>query len=187
MGLDMYLERYPRYKSYTPADACLVYYHLNYEAEYEDLPPEEDWEGLNNMYKSRDEVGYWRKANAIHQWFVNRVQDGMDDCGYHREVTKSDLLALRKICQKILDKCELVDGEIISYWDSDFKPHYVPGKIVKNQHICEELLPTQRGFFFGDTNYTEYYLDDVRETLEIVENALDTDFENYAIYYVSSW
>ena len=27
-----------------------------------------------------EEVGYWRKANAIHKWFVDNVQDGNDDC-----------------------------------------------------------------------------------------------------------
>ena len=187
MGLDMYLERFPRYKHYTPEQACSVNYHLDYGAEVKSLPPKKDWEALNNMCKSREEIGYWRKANAIHQWFVNRVQDGIDDCAYHKEVTKDDLLALRKICLKILDGCKLVDGQVISYWDGNMTPHYVNGKVVDNTELCEELLPTQSGFFFGDTNYTEYYLDDVKETLEIVENALETDFENYAVYYVSSW
>ena len=187
MGLDMYLMRFPRYKDYTPADARDVNYYLEYNVKSDPLPPKEDWEALNNMYKSRKEIGYWRKANAIHQWFVKCVQNGIDDCDYHREVTKDDLLALKKICCKILKKCELVDGEVIDYWDGNLKPHYVPGKVISNQEICEKLLPTQSGFFFGDTNYTEYYLIDVRDTLEIVMNALGTDFENYAIYYESSW
>jgi hypothetical protein len=26
------------------------------------------------------EVAYWRKANAIHAWFVQECQDGVDDC-----------------------------------------------------------------------------------------------------------
>ncbi len=25
-------------------------------------------------------IGYWRKANAIHNWFVQHVQDGKDEC-----------------------------------------------------------------------------------------------------------
>lgn len=25
-------------------------------------------------------VGYWRKANSIHNWFVQKVQDGRDEC-----------------------------------------------------------------------------------------------------------
>ena len=26
------------------------------------------------------EVGYWRKANHIHAWFVKNCQDGVDEC-----------------------------------------------------------------------------------------------------------
>jgi hypothetical protein len=29
-------------------------------------------------------VGYWRKANAIHRWFVEHVQDGNDDLARSR-------------------------------------------------------------------------------------------------------
>ena len=28
-------------------------------------------------------VMYWRKANAIHDWFVRNVQDNVDNCGYY--------------------------------------------------------------------------------------------------------
>lgn len=47
-------------------------------------------------------VGYWRKANAIHQWFVENVQEGVDDCG-HYYVKLEQLAELRDICQRILD------------------------------------------------------------------------------------
>ena len=30
-------------------------------------------------------VGYWRKANAIHNWFVENVQKYDDDCGTLRD------------------------------------------------------------------------------------------------------
>jgi hypothetical protein len=36
------------------------------------------------MYKIKTielEFLYWRKANAIHNWFVKNIQDGVDDCG----------------------------------------------------------------------------------------------------------
>ena len=25
-------------------------------------------------------IGYWRKANAIHNWFIQNVQNGKDEC-----------------------------------------------------------------------------------------------------------
>ena len=31
----------------------------------------------------RYEVLMWRKANAIHNWFVQNVQKGVDDCGVY--------------------------------------------------------------------------------------------------------
>jgi len=47
------------------------------------------------------ELGYWRKANAIHNWFINHVQGGVDDCGYY-DVSKDDLLRLRAECELAL-------------------------------------------------------------------------------------
>ena len=78
MGLDMYLTR----KTYVK--------NLNFQKE-EGIP---QWEVIVNRggksYSNIDsskvkyveeEVGYWRKANAIHSWFVKNVQNGNDDCG----------------------------------------------------------------------------------------------------------
>ena len=38
---------------------------------------------------------YWRKANQIHNWMVNNVQDGNDDCGLY-EVSIDHILELHK-------------------------------------------------------------------------------------------
>ena len=38
---------------------------------------------------------YWRKANQIHNWMVNNVQSGNDDCGLY-EVSISQILELHK-------------------------------------------------------------------------------------------
>jgi hypothetical protein len=103
------------------------------------------------------EAGYWRKANAIHQWFVNNVQEGDDDCGNYY-VDRDTLVSLRNTCQ-----------EVIADPDS-----------------AKDKLPTTSGFFFGDTSYSEYYFDDLKRTVEIIDNCLkfseDWDFE-----YHSSW
>ena len=51
-----------------------------------------------------------------------------------------------------------------------------------------ELLPTTSGFFFGGTDYDEYYVNDIKETIDIVTKVLETtDFEKEMVYYVSSW
>ncbi len=43
-------------------------------------------------------VGYWRKANSIHNWFVENVQEGVDDCKEYR-VTTLHLDKLRDTCK----------------------------------------------------------------------------------------
>lgn len=103
------------------------------------------------------EVGYWRKANAIHDWFVQNVQDGEDKCKPHY-VSREDLQSLRLLCQQVL----------------------------ANPSLANDLLPTTSGFFFGSTEYDEWYMDGLKHTIEVIDNALkmpiDWDFE-----YRSSW
>ena len=48
------------------------------------------------------EVGYWRKANQIHNWFVQNVQGGLDDCG-EWYVSTEELLELKALCKKALE------------------------------------------------------------------------------------
>ena len=104
-----------------------------------------------------EEAGYWRKANQIHQWFVDTVQQGEDDCGNYY-VSREQLSSLLEICKKI----------------------------KADNSLAESLLPTQSGFFFGGTEYDEYYYQDIDNTIEILEDCLSDespdDFE-----YHSSW
>lgn len=110
-----------------------------------------------------DDIGSWRKANHIHKWFVDCVQDGEDDCEKY-EVTKSNLLDLKAVCEEVLS----LKG--------------------KDESKIEEILPTQGGFFFGSTTYDEYYFSDVEATIEIINKVLETtDFEKELVVYQSSW
>lgn len=103
------------------------------------------------------ELGYWRKANHIHKWFVGNVQNGIDDCGEY-EVSAEKLNELLSVCRKVLE--------------------------TKNT----DSLPTVSGFFFGTTDYSEYYFETVKETIEIIKNAIaSTDFETEKLFYSSSW
>ena len=104
------------------------------------------------------EVGYWRKANHIHRWFVDNVQNGVDECEPHI-VTKEKLEELLKAA----------------------KASTTPAKAKK-------ALPTQSGFFFGGTDYDEWYFQDNADTVKILEEVLaSTDFEKETVYYCSSW
>ena len=138
-----------------------------------------------------DEVLYWRKANAIHKWFVDNVQDGTDDCRYYA-VTKEQITELKNICQEVLDKVITVEGKVEN--GKSYKPetgwvtNYEDGLIITNPEVAEELLPTTSGFFFGSTNYDSWYLEDLKETVKKIEGLLETfDFENDYLVYTSSW
>jgi len=53
--------------------------------------------------------------------------------------------------------------------------------------MAEEFLPTASGFFFGDTNYDEYYYEYVKDTITLLNTLLITVPENWDFHYQSSW
>ena len=142
---------------------------------------------LNKVSVIIEDAGYWRKANHIHRWFVENVQDGEDDCGEYY-VERDKLQELLDICNEILKNVELVDGDITNgyrYTENGKEPIIEKGKVVKSDSLLRELLPTTSGFFFGGTEYDEYYIRDVEDTVKILEEALADDSGDY--YYHSSW
>tara|TARA_R100001530_G_scaffold134543_1_gene109608 strand:+ start:460 stop:900 length:441 start_codon:yes stop_codon:yes gene_type:complete len=103
------------------------------------------------------QVGYWRKANHIHKWFVDNVQEGADNCRNY-DVSKEQLKDLLKLCKEIKEE----------------------------NSKAEELLPSQTGFFFGSYEYDEWYFDGINETIEIIERVLKID-EDWSFEYNSCW
>ena len=57
-----------------------------------------------------------------------------------------------------------------------------------NPEIAAALLPTCDGFFFGSTEYDQWYMDDINQTIEILTEVLEnTNFDIDMIVYGSSW
>lgn len=112
------------------------------------------------------EVAYWRKANAIHKWFVDNVQEGKDDCGEYL-VSRDALITLREACVQVLYDKSTHDGTL---------------------GLAEKLLPTKSGFFFGGTDYDDWYYENAEFTIESINKILeDPDFDQLNVYYSSSW
>lgn len=175
-------------ESELPSKEVIEYYRPFYKTRYSDWDAEHKY-GYANI---REEIGYWRKANQIHNWFVENVQDGEDDCCYHKECTKEILEKLYNTCKTVLESCTLVDGKVNNgkeyTKENGWRELYEDGQIVLDTSVAEELLPTSAGFFFGSYDYDEYYVDDLLNTMKIIDKALkETNFENEAIYYGSSW
>jgi len=138
----------------------------------------------------KDTIAYWRKANQIHKWFVDNVQDGEDDCGYHY-VAREQLEELLKLCKQVKANSKLVDGKVAngySFVNGEQVYNYEDGQVIKDPSVAKELLPTQNGFFFGGTDYDKYYLDDINLTIEQLEEILNNkDNDGVDFYYSSSW
>jgi hypothetical protein len=101
---------------------------------------------------------YWRKANAIHDWFVQNVQSGEDDCReYYVQKEKLEKLVLH-----------------IS-------------KVLNDNLLAEHLLPTCSGCFFGSDDYDDYYFECLQKTKDRIEQLLKSLDDNWEFYYQSSW
>lgn len=134
-------------------------------------------------------VAYWRKANAIHKWFVDNVQNGVDDCRY-AYVEREQLIELRDLCALTLSSMELEDGQVhvsTSFDASGRHENFEPGKVVANAELPEQLLPTTSGFFFGGTDYDEWYVAGLKSTVEQINKALELDDSDWEFVYHSSW
>ena len=106
--------------------------------------------------KNKHEIAYWRKFNALHQWFVENLK-GVDNCEYS-PVSKEKLERLVKTLEEL--------------------------QSTKNT----ELLPTQSGFFFGSTDYNDWYWDKVERTIQTLNGILrDFPFEDDELLYSANW
>jgi len=105
-----------------------------------------------------EQVMEWRKFNALHKWFVDNVQEGVDDC---KEcfVDESDLKMLL---------------ETLTY-------------VYENKDTAETILPTAQGFFFGSDEIDEYYWEEVKSTIIQLKDLLEEDNKGASFYYRSSW
>lgn len=174
-------------ESELPSKDVIEFYKPFYIKRYSTWDTEHKY-GYNRIM---EQVGYWRKANAIHAWLVNHVQDGEDDCTYHHECTKEILEELLDTCKTVLESCVMTYAKVQNgerLIDGKWEPIYEDGKIVIDSSVAEELLPSCSGFFFGGTDYDQWYVQDIVDTIKIVERVLETtDFETQMVYYVSSW
>lgn len=183
MGLDMYLEKktyVQNWEHMIPEEKHKVIVLKN-NTPIDGIIPEK-------IKYIAEEVAYWRKANQIHNWFVQNIQDGNDDCGEYY-VSKDKLKELVELCKKVVNNSTLIDGDIItgqSLKDGEWQNNIKLGKIIEDSSLAKELLPTSSGFFFGGTQYDEYYLSDLQDTITMLEPYIKEDIIG-DFYYSSSW
>jgi hypothetical protein len=162
MGLDMYLraEKYVGGWEHGPDES---------KAEFKAVLNAIGAEGIASEYSPsltvNVMVAYWRKANAIHDWFVNNVQGGEDECKPHH-VDRKQLEELRDLCQRLV---------------ATHKENPANAKA-----LAEELLMPKEGFFFGSYEIDENYWADIYNTIKQLDRVLALSNDYYFVYQ-SSW
>jgi len=157
MGLDMYLNA-RKYVSGYEFDKAPE------KQEYADVLTasgltKKDVEFGNPSASVSISVGYWRKSNAIHGWFVKNCQNGIDEC--------QKVSVEREQLAELLQACETV---------------------IADATKAQELLPPQSGFFFGGLDLDEYYYEDLKRTVKMLNRILTSDrLKDFDFEYQSSW
>lgn len=183
MGLDQYLYARKTFNCYDhapPAEKTLGHA----VATLSSIPPTRDTKWVD----TKVQVGYWRKANAIHGWFVRNCAEGEDDCE-PVAVPREKLVELRDLCKMVLETARTAPGKVCvgrQCTPEGWTDILEDGTVVENADEIAALLPPTQGFFFGSYDIGQYFLGDCRETVEILDRALalpeDVEFE-----YLASW
>lgn len=111
----------------------------------------------DESYDEANEVAYWRKFNALHGWFVEHIQNGVDDCGSY-EISKEQLVDLLEVLEEAY--------------------------ILKDAFM---LPPTSGFFFGStdvDEWYWERVSTSVVTISNLIDS---TDWENVKLFYFASW
>jgi hypothetical protein len=158
MGLDQYLSARAYVSGYAhrPLDEQNTYEEMLNLAGFTkaDLPEE-----ASPFVELEISVGYWRKANQVHNWFVQNVQEGEDDC--------KPYFVSRERLAELLSTCREVQAD---------------------HSKAEELLPVSAGFFFGSYDYDEYYFGQIENTIEQLAKILNNPkFDECDFSYRASW
>ena len=187
MGLDMYLykKHYVKNWDHDPKEDHIKLTVKRNGKKYSPI-------NTKKVTYIQEEVAYWRKSNQIHDWFVNNCQNGVDEC-QEAYVDPTKLKELLDTCIAVRDSTLIVKGRVNNGYtldENDEKVYNtVEGMVLEDHSAAEELLPTQCGFFFGGTDYDEYYMNDIKRTIQMLEEELAIEYgkDQPEYYYRSSW
>ena len=108
----------------------------------------------------RAEVAYWSKANQIHRWFVDNVQDGVDDC---REM----LVNIGQLSNLLTTVIEVLNNG--------------------TKKFALEKLPPSSGYFFGSETIGQRYWESLKDTKRMLKKVLKSDTDDASYFYCASW
>lgn len=111
-----------------------------------------------DLIKDGVDCAYFLKANFIYAYFEHLIDSNTECCIVNRDEIES-----------LFDACSLVLEK------------------ENNTQFASEVLPTRAGFFFGGTDYDEWYYKKVRDCYEQMKIILDKWDNRDAIVIWFSW
>lgn len=182
MGLDMYLSKKTYVKNWN---------HMS-DSEKHSITVKKGGKKRTDIEPDRisyivEQVGYWRKFNALHNWFVKNCGEGIDNC-QEMYVSKKDI---EKLLVDLIEVRNSLDNspkrvEKVKVGFDMNGPIMGDVEIYEDVSKVEELLPPTDGFFFGSTNVDKYYYEDLVETINLFKGLMKEDPDG-DYYYRASW
>jgi hypothetical protein len=194
MGLDMYLyaEKYISQRDYVPdTNDEEMYNSITSTTGMNSLPTP----SFGGVTVSKC-IGYWRKANAVHGWFVDELADGIDEC-QRIGVGREDLIKLRNDClNELANRDMAVPNEKqneVTIKDEENMAFLITQRIEEERNKINSdspvgVLEPRAGFFFGSTDKDEWYYEQLDYTVDMINSTLACDSDKeYEYYYRASW
>ena len=149
----------------------------------------------NNPYDKLEleDVGYFRKVNCLLPFFGYE-----DDCSIH-PIEKCQIEDLVDTAKELLTiygtfnaQLQLYKVDLESYKSDEKKTKLIHQKINNLwkpfETAAQEKLPATTGFFFGSTEYRDYYVADLEDIVDTFTKVLDeTDFDTDQILMYCWW
>lgn len=147
----------------------------------------------NETNKLNEEKKYFEKHKDIAE-LLDKMQVNVDESGklaeeIHNIFNREEIAYFRKVNFLMaffayVDNCEFV--EITKEQVSDLVDRAT--RVWENHSLAEELLPTQSGFFYGSTEYSDWYFEDVKDVRDTFQEILDnTDWEHEIVEMYCWW
>lgn len=116
--------------------------------------------GLDLWFTKEKDLKQFRKVNFLVAYFESIDLDIDND--YRVYVGKEDM-------EELLNRCN---------------------KVLSNHSLAEKLLPTKKGFFFGSTDYDDFYFRNVENVRDFLKKELLPEFDaleddEHILFYIN--
>lgn len=177
--------------------------HFNRQTEDNCVDMYLEFKDVENL---RDKIEYLRRNIKVGKgWVINGGSGDTVDNDTMVEMLDGSKKKAVELCvgdklKMSKERCESGRAVVCYVRNADGKTNYSynyleQGDVIKNPELCEDTLPTEEGFFFGSTEYDDWYIYNLDETIEQLNKAIEDHYklikagvDEYDITYIySAW